>query len=414
MSKMRFFKNDVFKRLLCTCLCLATVFAAVELIAPKDAFEFDVKAATSQELQDKINEYERKEAEVQKKIDALQGDKDSAEAKAEALQEQVDIMESKVSLISQKISALESQIAEKQRLIDQKQAEIKEEKELLQKRLRAIYIAGASSDILVLLSAEDFGDFLEKTEVIKCITADTKKIMESLQDEIDIINKEKKEILKSKKEQDALKQKLVTEQTALDAKYKEAKGAYDSIAKTESELKAEAEELEKMMEEAQAEFNRLAQQAAQGGGNAPSVNIDPGAYGFAWPYGGPYYISSGYGWRTHPTLGYQKFHGGVDITGAGAYGRPIYAIADGVVILSQYYDSYGECIMLNNGSFNGTNITSLYAHCSSRVVYNGQSVKKGQVIGYVGSTGRSTGPHLHFEIRANGSQVNPLNYYSNY
>ncbi len=414
MNSMKYSKRFLFKRVVSVCLSLVMIFAAVYFAAPDKTFEFNVEAATSQELQEEIRELEKKEAEIQDKIDGLQDDKDSAEEKAEALQEQVDTMETKVSLISQKIASLDSQIAQKQKLIDQKENELKDEKELLKKRLRAIYIAGASSDILVLLSAEDFGDFLEKSEVIKCITSDTKEIMEKLQSEIDEINKEKKSIQETKKEQDALKQQLVTEQTALDAKYREAQGAYDSIAKTEAELKEEAEELEKMMEEAQAEFNRLAQQAAQGGGNAPSVNIDPGAYGFAWPYGGPYYISSGYGWRTHPTLGYQKFHGGVDITGAGAYGKPIYAIADGVVILSQYYDSYGECIMINNGSFNGTNITSLYAHCSSRVVYNGQSVTKGQLIGYVGSTGRSTGPHLHFEIRANGSQVNPLNYYSNY
>jgi len=284
----------------------------------------------------------------------------------------------------------------------------------LKNRLRAIYIAGASTDLLVLLSAEDYGDFLIKSDIMKYITIDTKELMTELEDDIKIINKEKKVVEAKKAEADSLKQELVSEQNVLDAKYAEAQGAYNDLKSTEEELEAESAEIEAEKDKLQKEFDRLAQQAAQNNSSGITVTIDGGSYGFAWPYGGSYYISSGYGYRIHPTLGYSKLHGGIDITGSGAYGKPIYSIANGTVILSSYNGSYGNCIMIDHGRYNGNSIVSLYAHCASLNVGVGQTVTKGQQIGAVGSTGRSTGPHLHFEIRYNGNRVDPLSFYSSY
>ncbi|MBQ4155353.1 MAG: peptidoglycan DD-metalloendopeptidase family protein, partial [Clostridia bacterium] len=374
----------------------------------------DVSALSSYELQQQINEYESKQQQIQNKIDALQDDKESAKEKADNLQEQVDVIEGKVDLITQRVNALENEISEKQSEINKKETEISDAKELLKKRLRAICIAGASTDLLVLLSAEDYSDFLMKSDVVKRITTDTKDLMTELEDEIKVINKEKKKVQVKKAEVDSLRQELVSEQNVLDAKYKEAQGAYDDLKSTEDELEAESAEIEAEKDKLQKEFDRLAQQAAQNNNSGISVTIDGGSYGFAWPYGGSYYISSGYGYRIHPTLGYSKLHGGIDITGSGAYGKPIYSIANGTVILSSYNGSYGNCIMIDHGRYNGNSIVSLYAHCASLYVGVGQSVSKGQQIGTVGSTGRSTGPHLHFEIRYNGNRVDPLSFYSNY
>lgn len=407
---MRFSKVKVLKRVFTFVMCLVMAVASICVFTPET---YNVNALTSSEIQQKIEECERREKEIQAKIDALQGDLDAAHEKAKKLEEQVKVIENKISLINQKISTLQKEIDEKNQKIAQKEGEIKDAKELLKKRLRAICVAGASTDLLILLSAQDYGDFLQKADVMKCITTDTKELMLSLEEEIKEINKEKKEVEAKKAEADALKQQLVTEQKALDAKYTEAANAYSAIKGTEEELEAESAEIEAEKDKLQAEFDRIAKEAAQNS-SVGNVTIDGGSYGFAWPYGGSCYISSGYGYRIHPTLGYSKLHGGIDITGSGAYGKPIYSIAAGKVILSQYYDSYGNCIMIDHGKYNGTSIVSLYAHCASLSVSVGQSVSKGQYIGAVGSTGRSTGPHLHFEIRANGERVNPLNYYSNY
>lgn len=408
---MRLFKNKVLNRCFTGVLCLALVLGSLGIFVPEDSY--DVGALSSSEIQEKINDCESKQKEIQGKLDALEGEKADAQKKAEQLEEQVNVIENKVSLMTQKVNALESEINEKKSEINKKESEIKDAKELLKKRLRAICVAGASTDLLVLLSADDYGDFLQKADVMKCITTDTKQLMTELEDEIKTINKEKKAVEAKKAEADSVKQQLVTEQKNLDSKYAEAQSAYSEIKDTEKELEAESAEIEAEKDKLQAEFDRIAREAAQNS-NMPSVTIDGGSYGFAWPYGGSYYISSGFGYRIHPTLGYSKLHGGIDITGSGAYGKPIYAIADGRVILASYNGSYGNCIMIDHGSYNGTSIVSLYAHCASIAVGNGSSVSKGQVIGYVGSTGRSTGAHLHFEIRANGERVNPLNFYSSY
>lgn len=413
---MRLFKSRITKSIASCFLCVVLVLISLFAFVPENSV--DVRALSSYELQQQINDCENKQQEIQGKIDALQDDKKDAKKKADNLQEQVDVIENKVDLMTQKVNTLESEINQKEKEIKGKETEISDAKTLLKKRLRAICIAGASTDLLVLLSAEDYGDFLLKSDVMKCITSDTKDLMTELEDEIKVINKEKKKVQAKKAEADSLKQELVSEQNVLDAKYKEAQGAYDELKSTEDELEAESAEIEAEKDKLQKEFDRLAREAAQaaqsGSSNVPKVVIDGGAYGFAWPYGGSYYISSGFGYRIHPTLGYSKLHGGIDITGSGAYGKPIYSIADGKVILSSYNGSYGNCIMVDHGTYNGNSIISLYAHCASLYVSVGQNVSKGQQIGTVGSTGRSTGAHLHFEVRYNGDRVNPLGFYSGY
>lgn len=408
---MRLSKGRIIKRTVSCVLSLVIIAVSLCVFVPENSY--NVSALSSSEIQNKIDDCEKRQKEIENKLDALEGEKADAKDKAEQLEEQVNVIENKVSLMTQKVNALESEINEMNSKIQAKENEIKDAKELLKKRLRAICIAGASTDLLVLLSAEDYSDFLQKSDVMKCISTDTKELMSSLESEIKEINKNKKEVEAKKADVDSVRQQLVTEQRNLDAKYSEAQAAYSDIKDTEDELNAESAEIEAEKDKLQAEFDRIAREAANNS-SMPSVTIDGGSYGFAWPYGGSYYISSGYGYRIHPTLGYSKLHGGIDITGSGAYGKPIYAIANGKVILASYNGSYGNCIMIDHGRYNGTSIVSLYAHCSSLSVSVGQTVSKGQYIGAVGSTGRSTGAHLHFEIRANGNRVNPLNYYSNY
>ena len=123
-----------------------------------------------------------------------------------------------------------------------------------------------------------------------------------------------------------------------------------------------------------------------------------------WPCPSCHYLTSYFGWRYHPVYHENRYHSGVDI--GASYGATVVAADGGTVITSGYVSGYGECIVINHG--NG--LTTLYGHMSSRVVSVGQSVSKGQTIGYVGSTGVSTGPHLHWEVTLNGQRVDPLNY----
>ncbi|MDY5100390.1 MAG: M23 family metallopeptidase, partial [Oscillospiraceae bacterium] len=155
---------------------------------------------------------------------------------------------------------------------------------------------------------------------------------------------------------------------------------------------------------AAAEAEKNKNNGSSGGGTGGSVM---GTGDFRWPVD-CYLITSEYGYRIHPIQNVTKFHAGVDI-GAQS-GQSIYASAAGTVAVSTYNDSYGNYVLINHGGGNAT----LYAHMSSTAVTAGQYVSQGQVIGYVGSTGWSSGPHLHFEIRLNGSTVNPLQFFSGY
>ena len=158
------------------------------------------------------------------------------------------------------------------------------------------------------------------------------------------------------------------------------------LEKKEDELLAQAKELEQTLK------------------NMVDVNSEYVGGVFTWPVPSSHYITSYAGYRMHPVYNVWKYHSGMDI--AASYGADIVAMGDGKVILSQYYGGYGNCVMIDHGG----GIVSLYGHASSLCVSVGQSVKKGQVIAKVGSTGTSTGNHLHVEVRENGAIVDPLNY----
>ena len=136
------------------------------------------------------------------------------------------------------------------------------------------------------------------------------------------------------------------------------------------------------------------------------------SFSFQWPLDSKYKtITSPFGYRKHPIYGTRKLHTGVDISGSGINGKPVYAAADGVISVAKYDRSYGNYVIISHGTAtDGKYYQTLYAHMTRDTVSVGQTVKKGQQIGLVGSTGDSTGPHLHFEMRVNGGRVNPLSY----
>ncbi|MBR4952887.1 MAG: peptidoglycan DD-metalloendopeptidase family protein, partial [Oscillospiraceae bacterium] len=186
--------------------------------------------------------------------------------------------------------------------------------------------------------------------------------------------------------------------------------AFEENAELEDEVQAQIDKLTKQLQDEEA-ARKAAELAAQakpntkpsGGSSAAGTNATGYYY---WPTQSSTYITSCFGYRVHPIFGTTKYHAGVDV--AANSGATISAAAAGTVSIAEYNSSYGNYVVIYHP--NGT--TSLYAHMSQMTVSAGQSVSKGQTIGYVGSTGWSTGPHLHFEIRVNGSCVDPLQYYS--
>lgn len=318
-------------------------------------------------------------SEVKKDLKDVKEQKEDVSNQMAQAEKDIKAMQVKVDGINAQIKQTSSEITQTEADIQKKEKEMQEREDNLNERLKVMYKSGSVGFLDILLGSSSISEFVSNIEVVH-------KIYENDVEVLDTLEKEHKELeqikadLKVKKENLAVqKEEAAKEQKALDAKKKE-------LEKKEDELKAEADRLTQKLK------SMVSTTKTYGGGQ------------FTWPCPSTQYITSTFGNRYHPVLKTWKYHTGLDI--GGSSGSNIVAAADGTVILASVYGGYGNCVMIDHGS----GIVTVYGHASSLLVSAGQNVTKGQVIARVGSTGISTGPHLHFEVRVNGEYVNPLSY----
>jgi murein DD-endopeptidase MepM/ murein hydrolase activator NlpD len=253
-----------------------------------------------------------------------------------------------------------------------------------------------SSAISVLMSAENLEDLLTKSELTKSISAYDSALMQKIVDDMKAIEDNKAQINQLKADQEATKTVLKAKKDELNKQIREVKDIIADLDDEMDDLKDQADKIEDAISEYEEAIK-----------NAQNVGSDQKYDGdFAWPCPGYYYISSPYGYRNHPISGKYKFHKGIDIAGSGIKGKPIYATREGVVAYSGWYGSGGHTVKIDH--LDG--FQSIYMHMTNYIVKEGDFVTAGQIIGYVGSTGGSTGPHLHFEIRYDGTPYNPMQF----
>jgi len=283
------------------------------------------------------------------------------------------------------IATLESQISTKQKQLTAKNKEIKKSSDALNARLRQIYKSGSVSFVDILLSSGNISEFINNMEMISLIYQNDKDLVVSLKNSYQTIQGQKNELV-------ALHKSLSTKKASLNA-------GKAVIAKKRGIVASENKKLESQLDALNAEADRIIKeiQDLSGGGDYSGGQL-------SWPCPGYTRVSSEFGYRIHPILGYRKLHTGIDI--AAPYGATVIAANTGKVIASYYNSSYGNMIIIDHGG----GIATLYAHLSSRLVSVGTTVHRGQTIAKVGSTGMSTGPHLHFEVRLNGVYQNPRSY----
>ncbi len=385
------------------CRVLAALLLAVCLVGAEVSPVLAVTQAEIDQLKSEAKELGSQKKELEAKLKELADDKSKALEKKRLLDQQIDNT-------SAQIKNVEAQIADYAELITQTEAELTdaEEREAAQyelfcQRVRAMEEGGEVSYWSVLFGASSFTDMLTRlNDVNEVMDADQQVIddLKALQAEI---TEKKNQLEDSKAEREAAKTELVSKKSELDKQRQRAIALVNEINDNEQENKETLEALDKEEERILAEALRksrelAAQQAAQG--KSPQSN--PG--GYIWPVDSRY-ITSTVGGRQSPGGIGSTNHKGTDIGRVG-YTSPIYAAKAGTVIVSQYSSSYGNYVVISHGSGN----TTLYGHMSSRKVEVGQYVNQGDVIGITGSTGHSTGPHLHFEITENGVRVNPLSH----
>ncbi len=416
-------------------LSLLLVFTFLFSLATQGARAYN----SAEELQKKIEENQKRieqlhdqQAAQSEIVDALKEQDNAYQSQLDALNDEVDGYTAQIDAKTAEIEKLEKDIADLEKEvkrinndIDDKNKEVDKTYDLLGERLRAMYMAGNTSEVEVLLTADDFSDFLTRSELLRRVSQHDTELVAGLKQKIEELNKmaeeleEKKvKIQDEKKKVDDEKYELVIARAKIQEKLDEVQKTADAI---ESQRKANARKLqdlvnmeeyyEKQNEEYANTIDALARQASQGSGDASGENFnnDSGfpvsSNGFICPLQYPgTYVSAGYG--TYPSG--RTGHTGTDYcVSGGTMGKNVRAIAGGTVILAKYQsNSYGNHIMIDHG--NG--ITSLYAHASSLLVSQGQHVNQGDIIMLAGSTGNSTGAHVHLEIRINGNRVNPANY----
>lgn len=357
----------------------------------------DVNASEADDLREKMLELQRKLAEVNQQLADAKDSVEAARVRTSTYASRVSIVKEQITTLQESIDVKSEELAQKQEELDKKIKEHDATYELFKKRLRAMYMTNDASTLALIFGSRSFSEFLVAAETQSRISKHDTELVEKLEMEAKVIATEQElievELESLQDDMDVLEEKY----EELARLYQEANSDLSAAKALQTATQEDYDSILASLEATQEEWNEL-----MGTGMAGYV----GGY-YAWPTPGFNYITSYYGWRT--LYGQPNFHTGIDISGYGIYGTPVIASNMGRVVRVRYYSTgYGYHVMIDHGDNNWT----VYGHMSSIAVTEGEWVAQGQVIGYVGSTGNSTGPHLHFEIRINGEKVDPLQYIS--
>ena len=355
------------------------------------------------EISDKMNDLKAEKDQIQRSLNATQSEKEKELANKQYLDQQIGITRSEISLLEERISLLEAEISIKELEIADKQADIEINYEKFKIRLRALQLNDEATVLGLLLGADSFSDFLSRTETVVRIAEHDRALMEVLSAQKKDLEEDKQFLEDTRAEVEADKAETEEKKQVLNVQLNAAQAAVYSLEQLEQEFRADLEANIKKSEQMQQEMNEIYRQMELS--NNPYVGGE-----MTWPVPGFYTISSPYGYRWSGT----DYHTGIDIAGGGRniYAASIVAANAGTVKLVNWnYTpgySYGRYLVIDHGG----QTTTLYGHCSNIVVSVGDYVEKGQKVAEVGSTGWSTGPHLHFEVRigAAGQHTDPIKY----
>lgn len=360
-------------------------------------------------IKDKKNELSSAEQHIKDKQQAVSNNQD----KQAAIQEEIKQVDLKLVEIQDNIKELGEKLSQKKEQI--KASEIKleeatvkkdEQYEATKSRMVQMYKNQRIGYMQVIFSSNSFWDAINRVEYVKRISQKDNSILDDYQLQIQTIEEQKTIIEEERNELDLLQKAEIAKNDELEQTRSKKNEAIAKLAQEEQNLQSEIESLEAISADLKKEIQRLEEEArkqaaSSGGSKLPSQYVGGT---FMWPVPGYYRISSDYVNRTSPIFGTAEFHTGIDIPAN--YGEDVVAAADGVVITSGWVRGFGNTVMISHGS----GLVTLYGHNSSLVISNGASVKKGQVIAKIGSTGYSTGNHCHFEVRLNGNHTSPWPY----
>ncbi|MDD2573435.1 MAG: peptidoglycan DD-metalloendopeptidase family protein [Firmicutes bacterium] len=341
------------------------------------------------EEQTKLEQVQQEQQNKQSQLKDVQQQKNSLIKELERLNNQLNEAENQLGRVERDIDATRKELERVTKELEEAQKELEKRDDLYKQRLRTMYKNSGYGYLEVLLNAESFSDFISRFYLVSKVAAYDISILEELKECRNLVQAKQDEVKEKEVRMLSLRNDLRKKREEIKTVTASRNNALSRVKNEEKELDKMLAELEKTSRQITATILSLAQNGEFIGGK------------FVWPAPGYTYITSDYGWRLHPIYKTRKYHAGIDIRVP--WGKKIVAAGAGKIIYSGTYGGYGKTVMIDHGG----GIVTLYAHNSSLKVKVGTVVAAGTTISLAGSTGVSTGPHLHFEVRKDGKVVNP-------
>lgn len=340
--------------------------------------------------QQKLNQVNQQKKQVESQLNSVKNEKNNLLKELAELNNQLNEAENRLNKVENDIKITQQELDKLSKELDEAQKKMDERDDLYKQRIRNMYINSGYGYVEVLLDAENFGDLVSRLYLVSKIASYDLSVLEEMKEYRDTVQEKKDKMKEKELKMLSLKNDLVKKRKEIQLVAASRNDTLRQVQSKEKTYESMLDELEKTSREIQLTILKLQSKDGSFIGGT-----------FVWPAPGYKRITSDFGWRVHPIYKTKKYHSGIDI--GVPWGKKIVAAGNGKVIYADWYGGYGQTVMIDHGG----GIVTLYAHNSSLKVKPGSIVKAGDTVAISGSTGLSTGPHLHFEVRKNGEVVNP-------